>query len=150
MTRNQETLAFAERLRQALTRSPRKMRTPSELALQFNLNHAGDQVTNQAAQKWLSGKSKPSPEKIETLAALCSVSVQWLRYGIPDTRSHAPASLSVSRDVKVAGNLLPDEAVLLGQFRLLSAHQQRLIADLVEQLALDKKMWCDLLPRAEE
>jgi hypothetical protein len=151
MTRNQETLAFAERLRQALTRSPKKMRTPSELALQFNLNHAGDQVTNQAAQKWLSGKSKPSLEKIETLAAMCSVSAQWLRYGIPDTRSHAPASPAVSRNEKATGNLLlPDETVLLGQFRLLSAHQQHLIADLVEQLALDKKMWCDLLPGDEK
>ena len=78
---NPETQAFAGRLRQALTRSPQQIRTPSELALHFNLNH-GKQVTNQAVQKWLAGHSKPSPEKMETLARLCHVSAQWLRHRV--------------------------------------------------------------------
>ena len=105
---NPETQAFAGRLRQALTRSPQQIRTPSELALHFNLNH-GKQVTNQAVQKWLAGHSKPSPEKMETLARLCHVSAQWLCYGIPD----AP------------DDLLPAEQMLLERFRSLSLHQRK-------------------------
>jgi hypothetical protein len=104
------------------------------LALWFSLNHAGQQVTNQAVQKWFTGRSKPSPEKIETLARLCRVSVQWLRYGIPDM-PEAPANVPV-----VAPGLLPEEQVLLERFRLLSAYQRHLVAELVTQLALDRKM----------
>jgi transcriptional regulator with XRE-family HTH domain len=134
MAFNPETKAFAERLKLALTRGPRQIRTPTELALCFNLNHAGQQVTNQAVQKWLAGRSKPSPEKIETLARLCRVSAQWLRYGIPET-PEVPASAPV-----VAPGLLPAEQELLERFRLLSAHQRHLVAELVTQLAFGWKM----------
>ena len=131
MTLNPETQAFAGRLKQALTRSPRQIHTPSELALHFNLNHTGKQVTNQAVQKWLAGHCKPSPEKMETLARLCRVSAQWLRYGIPD----APGM--PTRPPVVATGLLPVEQMLLERFRSLSQHQQHLVAELVAQLALD-------------
>jgi len=134
MAINPETQAFAKRLKQALTRSPRQICTPSELALYFNLNHTGQQVTNQAAQKWLAGHSKPSLEKMETLARLCRVSVQWLRYGIPETPV-VPADAPVA----VSG-LLPAEQTLLERFRSLSAYQRNLVAELVAQLALDWAM----------
>jgi transcriptional regulator with XRE-family HTH domain len=134
MTFNPENQAFAGRLKQALTRCPRQIRTPSELALYFNLNHAGQQVTHQAVQKWLAGLSKPSPEKIETLARLCHVSVQWLRYGIPD----APG-MPVGTPIAASG-LLPAERLLLEGFRSLSAHQRHLVTELVAQLALDWNM----------
>jgi hypothetical protein len=134
MALNPETQAFAGRLKQALTRSPRQIRTPSELALHFNLNYAGQQVSNQAVQKWLTGHSKPSPDKMETLAKLCRVSVQWLRYGIPDAPD-VPASAPVA-----ASGLLPAERTLLERFRSLSPHQRHLITELVAQLALDWTM----------
>jgi len=134
MAINPETQAFGKRLKQALTRCPRQIRTPSELALYFNLNHSGQQVTHQAAQKWLEGHSKPTPEKMETLARLCRVSVQWLRYGIPETPV-IPADAPVA-----ASGLLPAEKTLLERFRSLSAHQRHLVAELVAQLALDWAM----------
>jgi hypothetical protein len=134
MATNPETLAFAKRLKQALTRCPRQIRTPSELALYFNLNHAGQQVTNQSAQKWLEGHSKPTLEKMETLARLCRVSLQWLRYGIPDN-----PVVPMDAPVAVSG-LLPAEQTLLEQFRSLSAYQRHLVAELVAQLALDWQM----------
>jgi hypothetical protein len=143
MARNQENLAFADRLKQALKRSAKRMETPSELALQFNLNHLGSQVTNQAVQKWLTGSSKPSPDKIETLALMCKVSAQWLRYGIPEARPSAPRPASVRAQGGLQNAPSPDEALLLARFRVLSAHQRKLVSDLVEQLALDWEMWSD-------
>jgi len=134
MAINQETQAFAKRLKQALSRAPRQICTPSELALYFNLNHAGQQVTNQAVYKWLAGHSKPSLDKMETLARLCRVSIDWLRYGIPETPV-IPEGAPVA-----ASSLSPAEQTLLERFRLLSAHQQHLIAELVAQLALDWAM----------
>lgn len=140
MARTPDNLAFAQRLKQALKRSPKKIETPSELALQFNLNHPGNQITNQAAQKWLAGDNKPSPDKIETLAAMLNVSVQWLRYGIPESR---PAQRGQSSTKAATNNdaATPTESQLLGRYRLLSEHQQGLITDLIEQLALDREMW---------
>jgi len=131
MATNPETQAFAKRLKQALTRCPRQIRTPSELALYFNLNHTGQQVTNQSAQKWLEGHSKPTLEKMETLARLCRVPLQWLRYGIPET-------LDIPADALIGvSGLLPVEQTLLERFRSLSAYQRQLVAELVGQLALD-------------
>jgi transcriptional regulator with XRE-family HTH domain len=134
MALNPETQAFAGRLKLALTRSSRQIRTPTELALFFNLNHAGQQVTNQAVQKWLAGRSKPSPEKIDTLARLCHVSAQWLRYGIPDA-PEVPVNAPLA-----ASGLLPAEQLLLERLRRLSAYQRHLVMELVAQLALDWTM----------
>ena len=139
MAKTQESLAFSQRLRQVLKRSPKKITTPSELALQFNLHHQGGQVTNQAAQKWMAGETKPTADKIETLAAMFSVSAQWLRYGIPETKTaRKPVSqgLPAKRDA-----LSPLELKMLSRFQLLSEYQRELVVDLVEQLALDREMW---------
>lgn len=137
MALNPDNQAFAERLKQALTRGSRKIDSPSELALQFNLSHPGSQITNQAAQKWLSGVSKPTPDKIDTLAAMLNVSAQWLRYGIPEAR---PAAKPLDAESH-PDTLTPGDLHLLQRYRLLSAHQKSLVTDLVEQLALDREMW---------
>lgn len=138
MARNEETLAFAQRLRQALGRSAKRIETPAELALQFNLHHTGSQITNQAAQKWLAGASRPSPEKFATLAKMLDVSAQWLRYGIPETRPDTSRSTPVASTDRQP---TAPELALLSRYRLLTAYQQDLIADLIEQLALDREMW---------
>jgi hypothetical protein len=150
---NQENLEFAGRLKQALKRFPKRVETPSELVLQFNLVYQGDPVTNQAAQKWLTGNSRPSPDKIKTLAQMCKVSEQWLRYGIPEIRPSALRLVSVTKvrqevppytqPQPQTQSVLPGEAQLLTRYRTLSEHQRRLVADLVEQLALDWEMWHD-------
>ena len=61
-----EKREFADRLKQALKRGPKKIKTPSELALQFGLR--GKSVTAQAAQKWLTGAAMPTPDKIAAKA----------------------------------------------------------------------------------
>lgn len=140
MARTDDNLAFAQRLKQALKRSSKKIETPSELALQFNLQHRGAQITNQAAQKWMAGDNKPSPDKIETLATMLNVSPQWLRYGIPEQRpAHQSPSLQKDATDRVAPT--QEELRLLARFRLLSEHQRHLVVELIEQFALDREMW---------
>lgn len=143
MARSKENLAFADRLKQALARAPKRIETPSELALQFNLNHQGSQITNQAAQKWLAGENKPTLEKMETLAGMCRVSVQWLRYGIPEVGPLQKANLQKAKSETPA----PTERDLVLNFRQLSEFQQNLILSLVEQMTLNQRMWVNTAPQ---
>lgn len=137
-----EKTAFAERLKLALTRSRKKIDTATELALQFNLRHKNDPVTQQAAQKWMSGQACPTPDKIETLADWLGVSAHWLRFGSPTEAQRK--RISGKRQTKTQANtatLSNDETKLMERFRQLSPHQQELIAELVIQLALEKEIW---------
>jgi transcriptional regulator with XRE-family HTH domain len=132
-----EKIAFTKRLKLALKRSNKKITTPAELALQFNLRHPNESVSPQAVHKWLTGKAKPTTDKIATLADWLTVSPHWLSFGsaageqlMPDmrqnkTHKNTPAALSDS------------ELNLLVQMRRLSTHQQSIIAELVEQLAAE-------------
>lgn len=137
MARNQDNLEFSERLHQALTRLPQRADTATKLAIEFNLVHH-EPVTNQAVQKWLSGQSKPSRDKIETLARMCGVSVQWLRHGIPESRSVQASSPTpaTNQDARTR-----TEQQLLENFRLLTQVQQELLSGMAEQLAMNQRIW---------
>lgn len=137
-----EKQAFAERLRLALTRSPRPVESAAELAVQFNLRHNGVPVTQQAVHKWLSGKASPTPDKVATLAAWLGVSTHWLRFGSPESAT-APPRLSAgertaSRYAEPPGTDV-DEQDLLAAMRKLTPHQRRLIVELVNQLLLERQ-----------
>lgn len=143
MSSSDEKQAFALRLKQALKRSSKKIETPTELALQFNLRHKADSISQQAAQKWLSGQARPTPDKIETLAEWLNVSTQWLRFGIaektpPQTARPLSKKAATNRDA-----FSDDEVKLIQRIRTLSAHQRYLITETVEQFALDQEMWHD-------
>ncbi|MFC5430777.1 transcriptional regulator [Paraburkholderia denitrificans] len=135
-----EKQAFSARLRQALKRSPKKIATATELAVQFSLRHPEAAITAQAAQKWLTGKACPTPDKIETLAKWLDVSPMWLRYGLADKARPAR-----SRDaaVKHSAKLQPaaDEILLLERLRALPEARRLLVLELVEQFALDTAVW---------
>jgi transcriptional regulator with XRE-family HTH domain len=137
MPNTNEKLAFSKRLKLALKRSDKKISTPVELALQFNLRHRNEPISAQAAQKWLTGKAKPTADKIDTLAKWLVVSPHWLRYGSANGEQIVP----VVRQTKTQSNsaLSESEVGLISQFRQLSEHQKSLIADLVEQLAAEWK-----------
>jgi transcriptional regulator with XRE-family HTH domain len=139
-----EKLAFAERLRIALKRGAKGVSTATELSNQFNLRHPNEPITPQAAQKWLTGKAIPTPDKIETLAGWLNVSAHWLNYGpAPQTRQQQNAAFV--RQTKSQGNgtdkLNEKESKLLDRMRQLSEHQFFLIAELVDQLAVEREMW---------
>lgn len=139
-----EKAAFAERLKLALTRSRKKADTATELALQFNLRHPNDPVTQQAAQKWLSGTACPTPDKMETLADWLVVPIHWLRFGSPiETNRKRSAGKRPIKSQPSTSTLTTDEACLIERFRQLTPHQQSLIADLILQLALEKEIWAE-------
>jgi transcriptional regulator with XRE-family HTH domain len=138
-----EKQAFAERLKLALTRCSRKIDTAVELALQFNLRHPNDPITPQAAHKWLTGKARPTLDKIATLAEWLNVSPHWLRHGPQDVSEHLnahSARQSTTQNSKTEP-LTDAEIQLIIRLRALSDHQKQLIAELVEQLALEREAW---------
>ncbi|WP_048439989.1 transcriptional regulator [Caenimonas sp. SL110] len=135
-----EKLAFAERLRSALKRAPKSIQTASQLAHEFNLRYRGEPVTDQASQKWLSGKARPTAEKLETLAEMLGVSSYWLKNGSPPTAAKKTAKAKRGSPTSVPGQLTEPEAKLLSRLRTLSEHQVGLIVELVDQLALEREL----------
>jgi len=126
--------AFSERLKQALRRSPKPAGTPSELAIQFNLRHPHEPITPQAAQKWLTGKTRPTDDKIRTLAEWLGVSESWLRFGLKPS-DEAPTK---KRRKEAHDSALTErEIAMIHSFRQLPAHRQTLIHDLIVDLSLD-------------
>lgn len=139
-----EKAAFALRLRQALTRSPKKVTTPTELALQFNLRHKKDSISPQAAQKWLSGHSKPTSDKIATLADWLGVSPQWLKYGISEDRTLASSGRGKTSKTSIIGqNATETEMKILMKLRNMSEHRRDLVLEIVNQFYLEQEIWKD-------
>lgn len=138
-----EKLAFSERLKAALKRSSKRIATPTELAIQFSLRHPNEAITPQAAQKWLTGKARPRPDKMETLAEWLEVPAHWLSYGPPRAARRKKAAAEVRQTgarYEVAEPLTKEETRLVLRLRSLSAHQRALVAELVEQLALEREI----------
>ena len=139
-----EKLAFAERLRIALKRGAKNVSTAAELATQFNLRHPNEPITAQAAQKWLTGKACPTADKIETLANWLNVSSHWLHHGpapLTRQRQNAPSVRQTKSQANSGDALTEKESKLMSRLRQLSEHQFFLIAELVDQLAVEREMW---------
>lgn len=141
MPTEQEKTEFSLRLKKALKRSPKKIITPTDLALNFNLRHAGAPVTAQAAQKWLAGTSVPTYEKIATLAEWLNVSLQWLRYGVAEDKPAAKAPRSIPKAKNVTAAPSADELKILAELRAMPEHRRNLIVEIVEQFAMEQEMW---------
>lgn len=137
--------AFAERLKTALKRLPKSIETAAELANQFNLKHHNDAITPQAAQKWLAGTAFPTADKIETLADWLNVSAHWLKNGPPPLLKK-PATSKRGQPVPPS-QLNEKEARLLAKLRSLSEHQVFIVAELVDQLALELEIWAEPVER---
>lgn len=139
-----EKAAFSERLKQALLRAGNKIPSPTELAMQFNLRHPNDPVTPQAAQKWLTGKAKPTLDKIRTLAAWLEVPFHWLSYGSPE--SSTTTHITNPQTGNAPGELSPQEWQLIEKVRCLTAQQQSLVYEITEAFVLER----DLAPQEKK
>jgi transcriptional regulator with XRE-family HTH domain len=140
MPTSDEKQLFSTRLKQALKRSPKKVESASDLALQFNLRHPTEPVTVQAAQKWLTGQAKPTVDKIATLAAWLNVSPQWLRYGIAEERA-SQAQQRAKSDAAQSSPPTAEELSFLEKVRALPEHRRGIVFEIVEQFGLDQEMW---------
>ena len=140
-TTTDEKLAFANRLNAVLKRSKKKIKSPSDLALQFNLRHKSSPITPQAAQKWMTGKSCPTPDKINTLAEWLNVSIQWLRYGIAESKPEKSARPVLESSAKNQRPPNTRELELLQRIRNLPEVRRMLIVEIVEQFSIEQEMW---------
>jgi len=133
--------AFAERLKTALKRLPKSIETATELAHEFNLKHQNEPITPQAAQRWLKGTAFPTPDKLQTLADWLNVSAHWLKNGPPPP---AKKTLTGKRSQSAQpGQLTEKETRILTKLRSLSEHQVFIVAELIDQLALEREIWAE-------
>lgn len=129
--------AFAARLRQALKRSPKKITTAAELAVQFSLRHPDAAITTQSAHKWLTGKTRPTPDKLKTLAIWLDVSPTWLLYGVADKPQARTQAKTSDRAVVPT----PKELELIEKIRSLPESRRLLVQEIVEMCVLDAEVW---------
>jgi transcriptional regulator with XRE-family HTH domain len=134
-----EKKEFSQRLKQAMGNSRKRITGPSELADAFNLNHHGTSVSPQAAYKWLNGTSIPTMDKVQTLAEMFKVPVQWLRLGIPGPAKAQPKP--GSRDSGRQFTPTSDELQILLRLRQMPSHRRHLLVALVADLSLDHEAW---------
>ena len=76
-----EKADFSDRLKFSMTRATEKMRGATDLALHFNLRYHGEPVSPQTAHKWLTARSIPTVDKLQTLSEWFKVDQHWLHYG---------------------------------------------------------------------
>lgn len=137
-----EKKAFAERLKLALSRLPKSVKTAADVAHNFNLKHPNEPITPQAATKWLNGTAIPKSDKIETLAEWLHVTPYWLKHGSPPPSSRKPVAGKRVQPIHT-NQLNEKEARLLAKLRSLSEYQAYIVAELIDQLALEREIWVD-------
>lgn len=140
-TINDDKIAFSTRLKLALKRSRKRVESPADLALEFNLRHPNAPITPQAAHKWLNGKARPSQDKLSTLASWLNVPEQWLRYGIQESRSaKTPKSSSKATGMNP---LVPTvgELKILQRIRNLPESRRQLVIEVIEEFSIDQEIW---------
>jgi transcriptional regulator with XRE-family HTH domain len=127
----QEKADFSERLKFCMARSPEKMRGATDLANRFNLRYQGESVSAQTAHKWLTGRSIPTTDKLQTLAEWLKVDMHWLHYGPPPsgTSQTTPKPLGPNEDYPASDETLE----LASKIEALSPHHRYLLEELVDQ-----------------
>ncbi|CAM2181400.1 HTH cro/C1-type domain-containing protein [Paraburkholderia sacchari] len=128
----EEKAAFSERLKFAMKRAPEKLRGSTDLANKFNLRHHGEQpVSPQTAHKWLSGRTIPTSDKLDTLAKWFDVDVHWLHYG--PSPGNATGAVPSPRKPDEKYPLSEETLELASKIEALSVHHRYLVEELVSQ-----------------
>jgi transcriptional regulator with XRE-family HTH domain len=131
MVNSHEREGFSRRLKHALGRAGMGAPGANRLAQDFNERHAGKSITHQATQKWLSGESIPTPDKLRTLAGWLGVSMAWLRDGEGKESDGAAA-----RDAgTVVYRINVSDQELMQRYHKLSDRQQQAVAEIITALA---------------
>ncbi|WP_250532746.1 transcriptional regulator [Caballeronia sp. AZ10_KS36] len=131
MPTQQEKADFSERLKFSMTRSPEKLRGATDLANKFNLRYQGEPVSPQTAHKWLTGRSIPTSDKLQTLAEWLKVDLHWLHYGPPPSGGVQTAPKPLARDERYPAS--EDTLELASKIEALSPHHRYLLEELIDQ-----------------
>ena len=119
---------FAARLEQAMAAKSIK-HSPTVLGNLFNSVFDGRAVTAHTARNWMLGKSMPTQEKLVVLAELLDTSAEQLRYG-----RHSEKTLMICNADGSETELTGSQQQLVRKYIKLSASQQRLVNDLVDEI----------------
>ncbi len=120
---------FAARLEQAMAAKSIKL-SPTVLGNLFNSVFDGRAVTPHTARNWMLGKSMPTQEKLMVLAELLDTSAEQLRYG-----RYSEKTLMISNADGSETELTGIQQQLVRKYIMLSASQQRLVSDLVDEIS---------------
>ena len=122
-------MEFAARLEQAMTAKSIK-HSPTVLANIFNAEFDGRAVTPHTARNWMLGKAMPTQDKLMCIAKLLDTSAEQLRYG-----RHSEKTLMISNADGSEVVLTASQQQLVRKYIMLSASQQRLVNDLVDEIS---------------
>ena len=120
---------FAARLEQAMAAKSIK-HSPTVLGNLFNSVFDGRAVTPHTARNWMLGKSMPTQEKLVVLAELLDTRAEQLRDG-----RHSEKTLMISNADGSETELNVSQQQLVRKYIMLSASQQRLVSDLVDEIS---------------
>jgi transcriptional regulator with XRE-family HTH domain len=124
----QEKQAFSERLSAEIAR--KKLKGATDLAREFNkLFRGAAPVSPQTVHKWLSGRTIPTPDKLQTLADWFEVPVHWLHYGPPPTTK--PKQLAPGEKYAPP---TPEEIEFVSKVRELAPGDRNLVEEFVDRL----------------
>ena len=120
---------FAARLEQAMAAKSIKL-SPTVLAKLFNSVFDDRAVTPHTARNWMLGKSMPTQEKLVVLSELLDTSAEQLRYG-----RNSEKTLMISNADGSETELTASQQQQVRKYIMLSASQQRLVNDLVDEIS---------------
>ncbi|MCZ2499240.1 hypothetical protein GN316_20985 [Xylophilus sp. Kf1] len=123
-----EAKKFSERFRQALMEAG-VPQSPTVIAHEFNLRYWGKSVSLYAVRNWLLGQSMPTQDKLRALAQWLDLSPHELRFG-PE---RPPMQMVREAEMPEAEMAAADRAMVT-RYLQLSAHQRKLVCDLVAEL----------------
>ena len=120
---------FAKRLEH--TMSAKSIRHSSTvLAKLFNAEFDGKAVTIPTVSNWMHGLSMPTQDKLLVLAKLLDTSAVHLRYG-----RNSEKTLTLQNSDGSETELTSSQQQLVRKYIMLSECQQRLVSDLVDEVA---------------
>ena len=129
MPTSQEKQAFSDRLSAEIARK-KNLKGATQLAREFNKLYRGEApVSPQTVHKWLSGRTIPTNDKLQTLAGWLGVDVHWLHYGPPPAARPKP----LAPGEKYAPST-PEEIEFVSKFRELAPGDRNLVEDFVDRL----------------
>jgi hypothetical protein len=120
---------FAARLEQAMVAKSIR-RSSTVLANLFNAEFDGKAVTIPTVSNWMHGWTMPTQDKLLVLAELLDTSAEHLRYGRNWEKTLALQNADGSET-----ELTSTQQQLVRKYIMLSSSQQRLVSDLVGELA---------------